>query len=155
MKKRIAGLLLVIACTTTAVRAQKNADAFKWLHGTWKINAGNGFIVESWKAESDSSLLGKSYFVKAKGDTIPQETLKIVRRGTDWYYVTTVQGQNGNQPVAFKMVFQKGTEFISLNPEHDFPQRIAYRRIDKRIHASIEGQNNGRYGKQNFDFTLE
>jgi hypothetical protein len=57
--------------------------------------------------------------------------------------------------VKFKVIFLKATEFICENPAHDFPQRIAYRRIKQQLFASTEGKKNGRYNKQNFDFSLE
>jgi hypothetical protein len=45
-------------------------------------------------------------------------------------------------------------EFICENPSHDFPQRIAYRRIENDLFASIEGRKNNKYSKQNYDFKL-
>ncbi|GHM98959.1 hypothetical protein WSM22_04490 [Cytophagales bacterium WSM2-2] len=134
--------------------AQK-ADAVKWMAGTWKINAGQGTIVEKWKIANDSTLLGKSVFVKIAGDSALQESLELTFRKGQWVYTSTVQGQNDNKPVSFKVIFLKGTEFISENPAHDFPQRIAYRRIKNLMYASIEGKNNGKFSKRNFDFTGE
>jgi Domain of unknown function (DUF6265) len=133
----------------------QKADAFKWIIGNWKINAGSGTIVEQWQIINDSTFAGKSYFVKNGTDTIPQETIELSFRNGDWHYIPTVKNQNNNQPVAFKIIFLRGTEFISENPVHDFPQRIAYRRIKNQLFASIEGKRNGKYGKQNFDFVTE
>lgn len=151
MKKAFAYLLFL--CTTN-VAAQKS-EQLKWMTGTWKINAGSGTIVEQWQIANDSTLTGKTFFLKSSTDTIPQETIELVYRSGNWQFISTVQGQNNNQPVSFKVIFLKGTEFISENPEHDFPQRIAYRRIKNQLFASIEGRKNGKYGKQNFDFAAE
>ena len=134
--------------------AQKS-EQMKWLTGTWKINTGNGVIVEEWQITNDSTLAGKSYFIKNGTDTIPQETIELSFRNGDWYYIPTAKNQNNNQPVIFKIIFLRGTEFISENPAHDFPQRITYRRIKNLLFASIEGKRNGKYGKQNFDFVAE
>jgi hypothetical protein len=137
-----------------SVTAQKS-EQVKWMIGTWKINMGNNMIVEEWHIADDSTLSGKSYFIKNGTDTIPQETIELSYRKGEWYYIPTVKNQNNAQPVPFKIIFLKGTEFISENPAHDFPQRIAYRRIKNQLFASIEGKRNGKYGKQNFDFIEE
>jgi Domain of unknown function (DUF6265) len=127
----------------------------KWMVGSWKINTGSGSIVEQWQITNDSTLSGKSYFVKNGTDTIPQETIELAFRNGDWFYIPTVKNQNNGHPVSFKVILLKGPEFISENPAHDFPQRIAYRRIKNQLFASIEGRRNGNYGKQNFDFITE
>jgi hypothetical protein len=150
---KIVSLVLFILCAQK-LSAQKS-EQLKWISGTWKINTGNGTIVEQWQIANDSTLAGKSYFVKNGTDTIQQETIELSFRNGDWHYIPTVKNQNNNQPVAFKIIFLRGTEFISENPAHDFPQRIAYRRIKNQLFASIEGKRNGKYGKQNFDFVTE
>jgi hypothetical protein len=126
-----------------------------WLEGTWKIETVKGQIVETWKILNDSTLVGESRFVKTTGESVLQETLEMARGNEEWTYISSVQGQNNNKPVAFKVIFARGTEFISENPDHDFPQRIAYRRVEDRIFASIEGRKNGVYNKQSFDYKKE
>ena len=131
--------------------AQKG-DAMKWMVGTWTLHTRQGTVLERWKQVNDSTLSGKSVVVKAPNDTLPQESLELALRRGKWSYTSTVQGQNDNQPVSFPIIFLRGTEFVSENPNHDFPQRIAYRRINNQLFASIEGKNDGRYNKMNFDF---
>jgi hypothetical protein len=140
--------------SSIAAYSQK-AVSMAWLSGTWKIDTGRGIIVEKWKAMNDSTLYGKSLFVKSQGDSVLQESMELSLRKGQWTFTSTVQGQNNNQPVSFKVIFARGTEFISENPEHDFPQRIAYRRVKNNLFASIEGRKNGKFGKQNFDFISE
>ena len=131
---------------------------FNWLVGTWKYNTGRGQIIETWKKLNDSVYLGKSVFANEK-DTALQENVEIIRSvssDTIWYYIPTVKNQNDNQPVRFKIIFQRGFEFICENPAHDFPQRISYRRyLPRYLHASIEGNRKGKYAKQNFNFYAE
>lgn len=153
MKKTSLSLLTLFLLAVTSI-AQK-PEQMKWMAGTWNINAGSGVIVEQWQIANDSTLIGKSFFVKNGTDTIPQENIELVFRNGEWYYIPTVINQNNTQPVGFKIIFLKGTEFISENPVHDFPQRIAYRRIKNQLFASIEGKKNGKYGKQNFDFVTQ
>ena len=152
--KRILPCLFILFVQSSVLYSQKT-DSFKWVVGSWKINTGNGTVCETWELSDDSTLRGKSFFIKQPKDTVPQETLQIAFRNGDWYYISTVVGQNNNQQVSFKIIFQRGTEFISENSSHDFPQRIAYRRVKQQLFASIEGKNKGKYNKQNFDFGSE
>lgn len=127
----------------------------QWMLGVWKINTPQGTVVEIWETKNDSTLQGRSVFVKSNNDTIPQEKIEIAFRNGEWYYTPTVSNQNDGKPVSFKLIFLRGTEFVSKNLAHDFPQRITYRRIRQNMYASIEGKRNGRFSKQNFDFTTE
>jgi hypothetical protein len=144
----------ILTFLSLAVSAQRSNE-MKWMQGTWKIKTGNNLIIEEWQVANDSTLQGKSMFVKNGTDTIPQETIELAYRNGNWHYIPTVQNQNNGLPVSFIVIFQKGTEFISENPAHDFPQRISYRRVKQQLFASIEGRKNGRYGKQNFDFSAD
>lgn len=153
MKKILRLVLLCALIFPPASLLSQKAENFNWLTGKWKISTGNGAILESWTMVNDSTLHGVSCFIRNNGDSIPQENIELVMRRGQWQYIPTVTGQNNNLPVAFPLIFQKGNEFIALNPEHDFPQRIAYRRISAtQVLASIEGMKNGAYRKQNFDF---
>lgn len=151
--KKVYTIIIVIILSTPAL-AQK-ADALKWVVGTWKISTANGAIVEQWKQLNDSTLVGKSMFVKSPADSVLQETLELSFRKGNWHYISTVAGQNNNLPVAFTLIFIGRSEFISQNPNHDFPQRIAYRRVKNQLFASIEGSQKGKYSKRNFDFSGE
>lgn len=146
--------LAFICLISTAAFSQKSAQ-LAWITGVWKINTGKGMVIEQWQVLNDSTLQGRSMFVKNGTDTLPQESIELVYKNGDWFYIPTVASQNNALPVSFKIILLKGAEFISENPTHDFPQRIAYRRINNQLLASIEGRKNGKYGKQNFDFTSQ
>jgi len=146
-------LFLFLSLFALEAGAQKS-DALKWVCGTWVLKTNRGDMVEKWVAINDSTFRGKSMTVKAPGDSTTQETIELQWRNKIWLYVPTVQGQNNNRPVVFPIIFLGREEFIGQNPNHDFPQRIAYRRVKNQLFASIEGSRNGKYSKINFDFTL-
>ncbi len=152
MNYRVSTFIAVTLFLYGSAAAQEK-DPLHWLTGLWTIDTGKGHTVETWRQANDSTLLGRSVFVKYKSDTVLQETLELSRRSGEWAYRSTVVGQNNGQAIIFKLIFLKGQEFICENPEHDFPQRISYRRIGDRLYASIEGKNNGKFVKRNFDFT--
>jgi hypothetical protein len=139
----------------SALANAQKATQFSWLVGTWKMNAGSGYVIEQWKQLNDSTFRGKSLFVKAPGDSMLQESIELSFRKGEWSYNPTVVDQNNRQPVKFQVIFIGKGEFICENPVHDFPQRIAYRRIKNSLFASIEGTRNGKYSKVNFDFLID
>ena len=65
-------------------------------------------------------------------------------------YTSTVEDQNKQQPIAFKMTKAEGNMFVFENPQHDFPKRIVYKLITTdSLHAFIDdGTEAGK--KQNF-----
>jgi len=146
-------IIYIIAINTIGLCStfSQNIDSFKWLEGSWKIETGTDTNLETWKIKNDSTLSAQSIFVYGK-DTVPQEKIELKYRNENWYYHPVLDGQDETNSVQFKVILVKGTEFISENPDHDFPQRISYRRIKDQIFASIEGKNDGKYMKQNFDF---
>jgi hypothetical protein len=152
MKKII--IYLVCIFMINWVAAQQTSP-LQWMLGVWKISTPQGMVMEIWEQKNDSTLKGRSVFVKPNKDTIPQENIEIIFRNGEWYYIPTIANQNEGKPVFFKIIFLRANEFVSENPVHDFPQRIAYRRIKQNMYTSIEGRKNGRYNKQNFDFIIE
>lgn len=145
--------VILICLYLIASNAFAQQDALKWISGAWTLKTNRGDLVEKWVAVNDSTLQGKSMMVKAPGDSAVQETIELQWRNKAWFYVPTVQGQNSGKPVVFPIIFLGREEFIAYNPNHDFPQRIAYRKVKNQLFASIEGKGNGKYSKMNFDFT--
>jgi hypothetical protein len=144
-------LTLGLLFLTIAVNAQKS-DALKWISGAWILKTNRGDMVEKWIAINDSTFQGKSMMVKTPGDSTLQETIELKYRNKAWTYMPIALGQNNNQPVTFNIIFLSRDEFIAQNLNHDFPQRIAYRRVKNQLFASIEGSRNSKYSKINFDF---
>jgi len=96
-----------------------------WLIGEWENNFEGGRSFEGWVMESDSLLSGLSYTID-NGDTVQYETVQLVQRGIDLFYIPTVSDQNESQPVEFKLTIFTDSTLVFENPEHDFPQKISY-----------------------------
>jgi hypothetical protein len=144
--------IVLMGLCLMASNAFAQKDALKWISGTWVLKTNRGDMVEKWVAVNDSTFRGKSMMVKAPGDSAVQETIELKWRSKAWLYVPTVQGQNNDKAVEFPIIFLGREEFIAHNPSHDFPQRIAYRKVKSQLFASIEGSRNGKHSKINFDF---
>jgi hypothetical protein len=156
MRALLFALLIMIsaALMTPEKTVAQSSVPLAWMVGKWKIQTPGGVILEEWRIADDSTLAGRSVFIRNNSDTAVQETVILSMRNGQWYYTPTVANQNNALPVPFKIIFLRGSEFIAENTSHDFPQRISYRRIQSQLFASIEGRKNGRYNKQNFDFVL-
>ena len=90
------------------------------------------------------------------GDTIILETMQIMYREGELYYVPTVSDQNNGQPVLFHLINGSPRQVIFENEAHDFPQRVGYRKKSKtHIEAWIEGvTNEGEEKRVVFDMRL-
>jgi hypothetical protein len=128
----------------------------KWLEGTWTMKVKNGTVSEEWKYLNDSTMTQKAFFTTNDGRKMPQETIELVSRNKEMFYISTVSGQNDGKAVPFKIVSLTVTGFISENPAHDYPQRITYTlQSPGKLLASIEGNRNGSFSKKEFPMVKE
>jgi hypothetical protein len=111
--------------------------------GRWVNKSKEGLLIENWEKTNDSLYNGESYFVIA-GDTLFSEKISLEQKGGDVYYIPVVRNQNNGKAVPFRMTLGDSTQMIFENKEHDFPQKIIYRKISKdSIVAEIYGTTNG------------
>lgn len=116
----------------------------EWLGGTWKAASDGREMYEVWKKVNDTVYAGTSYTVEGK-DTIVQETIELRHEGHEIYYIPTVNGQNNNKPILFKLTDLDYHTATFENPGHDFPQVIRYKLISPdSLVASISGKMKGK-----------
>lgn len=118
MKKLVVLLLfLSFAC---------KAQDFKWLQGTWKEN--NGKSLETWTA-NEIGMSGIGYRLMADGSKKVNEEMSVIKKGNEYYFVSDVEGP---QPaIEFKLTSQDKNSFVAENPDHDFPKKISYKKVDE------------------------
>ncbi len=118
---------------------------FGFLSGKWKVENSN--LIEKWKLDGEDVMTGKAYSISAQ-DTILHELIQLIFDQNNIWYKAQVIGQNNNQSILFKLVKCQPNLFVFENPEHDYPQRIGYRRVgsDKML-VWIEGSKNGKHKK--------
>ncbi len=139
----IAYFFVLFACKT-----QAGLSEFNWFLGTWQINESRSF--EEWTEVNDHLYRGKGYKIR-KNDTIITETINIVRKGKDFFYIPAVKDQNDGKPIEFKLISKKKDKLVFENKNHDFPQRIIYERTETdRIEAKIEGVEEGIFSEVRF-----
>lgn len=136
--------MLLLAAMPTAVAAEQVTGtpiaAFHWLLGQWKrvdLPAGQSGD-EQWRAQ-DAALIGVGSSYR-EGVLRFREQLRIAAEGADVFYVADVPGNPA--PVKFRLVARDGQSVVFENLQHDYPQRITYRRDGSRLIATTSG--NGR-----------
>jgi hypothetical protein len=118
---------------------------FNFLKGTWKVENSN--LMEKWEISGEDVYVAKAYSITGK-DTILNETIQLIFDRENIWYKVQVSGQNKGKTVPFRLTQCQGNVFVFENPDHDFPQKIGYRRIgNDKLLAWIEGQQNGKYHK--------
>lgn len=134
-------------------RSKDKLAVFRWMIATWKSPAKNGNLYEVWNVVNDSTFQSKGFLIKNTGDTLLMESVKIECKQKQFYYTSTVQNQNNQQPVPFKITSVSEKGFTAENAEHDFPQRISYeRKSNSQLYAFIDGTFNGKYVKKDFHY---
>jgi hypothetical protein len=119
-----------------------------WLLGEWHFVNKQEHFSEVWVKESDTSYSGYGCFVNGR-DTVSTETLRLVQRGQDLFYIPTVKGQNDGRPVVFKLTDTSKKRLLFENPGHDFPQKIDYARgSEKYMVITLTGKIKGKSSMQ-------
>ena len=149
-------ILLSLAIISLASCEKKSGNKFEklkkleWLVGSWEQKLPDGIITETWTKENDSLFSGKSFFIKEK-DTIHLESIKLIQKNDDLFYIPTVSGQNNNEPTTFTMTSDAENTFSFENPAHDYPQKITYKKInDTNLLATISGKQQGKQSQESY-----
>lgn len=143
--------LLLLSLTTMAQGTAFKIADLSWLGGCWAspANAQGPAITERWSPLGGDMMMGVGQTVKG-GKTVEFEFLRIVQDGTNVFYIAKPSQNPGE--TAFKLIKLSPQEAIFENPEHDFPQRVSYRRNGDNLTGHIEGNNNGK--AMGFDFPM-
>lgn len=135
MKIVLPGVLLLAAAGFWRADASGGPD---WLLGCWQSD--DGLQVEAWAEEPDGSLIGFGA-VFADGRLGFHELLSI-RRSDAGALIYTAHPA-GQSRTVFTAVDDPRGGLRFVNPAHDYPQEIAYRRDGERLVATISALGGG------------
>jgi hypothetical protein len=143
-------LLALVSCKNSDANEKEKIKAANWLLGNWENKAADGTLTEYWKKVNDSTFQAQSYFVKEK-DTLHFESITLQQKGEVLTYTATVEGQNDDKPVAFKLTTATEKQMVFENPKHDYPQKISYTQITPdSLVAKISGIQQGKPSSEQF-----
>jgi hypothetical protein len=126
---------------------QKPIDQLAFMQGCWQMQRNTRVVDEHWSAPRAGTMFGFSRTVVA--DSVREhEFIRIYTRGDKLVYAAQPSRQ---APAEFESTTLNDNEVVFANPQHDFPQRIIYRRLgNDSLIARVEGTMNG--GERGFDF---
>jgi len=128
-------LLLLAAAVALPARASPAIDELDWLAGHWCGENRGTFNEEVWLAPRAGSLVGM-HRDSRDGALKGFEFFRIVADGDRLVYWTQ---PGGRAAIAFHARSAADGRVDFINPDHDFPKRIRYRRVDSTtLHARID-----------------
>lgn len=117
-------VLALVAWLPAGQGADTAASRAGFLVGCWEIT-GTRHVRETWQQASDDFLIGTST-TTVNGAMREFEYTRVVSKAGA---VTFMAQPNGAPPTAFTLDPASGKdEVIFVNPGHDFPKRVSYRR---------------------------
>lgn len=143
MLRRVALSALIAMCAGSLSSASQKTgiERLEWISGCWVLDDGKERTEETWMKPAGQSMLGMSRTV-AGGKTVFTEHIQISETNGQIAYIVAIG--MGSKPTVFKLLKSSDNEVVFENPEHDFPQRIIYRRESAdALFARIEGAEKG------------
>ena len=145
-------LALVLATFSAgALPAQQSGSvaAARWLSGCWELRANNRLTLEMWMPAAGDLMLGASRTIMG-GVVREFEQLRIRSDAGKLVYTALPSGQ---REASFTSTLVSDTAIVFENPQHDFPQKIIYRkRGADSLHARVEGP--GPNGPRGFNLAM-
>jgi hypothetical protein len=138
-------LLALLACAhAPGPRRPAPAGALAplaFIEGAWRSEARGTTVEEHWNAPRAGSMLGTGRVIVGER-TVFFEFLRVEATGDGVVYVAMPRG---GAATAFRLESAGGNEAVFVNPGHDFPSRITYRRAaDGALVTRVEGVEDGR-----------
>ena len=142
-------VLAALLTATTSVRAKPaGIERLAWLEGCWAVTSAERVVEEHWMSPRGGSMVGVGRTVV--GEAMVEYELVVIReRGERLVYLAHPSGQPSAEFLS-NSVFEGGVVFE--NAEHDFPQRIGYRRQGAVLEAWIEGTKDGHSRRIDFPY---
>src|SRR5262249_14881785 len=136
---------MMVASTTVFAEPPLRVDSVAWLHGCWRTapaprSVEGPIVEEQWMAPRGGTVicLGRT----VRGDRTTEYELVVIREQDGRL---AYEAHPSGQPSAvFLSRDVSDTSIVFENAEHDFPQRVGYRRADNGgLTAWIEGTSKG------------
>ena len=130
--------VLMLFAAVPAQEKIKTLEDLGWLSGCWEANdkAKHMFSSEQWMKPAGGMMLGIGRTVK-NGKAVDFEFMRIEQRGSDIFFISKPKANKEETP--FKLIGSRAFEAVFENLDHDFPQRVIYRRHGAKLAARIEG----------------
>ena len=131
---------LFLALALGQITARPTVERVVWLQGCWAMDSNGRLVEEQWLAPRASSMLGVGR--TTRGTTLVDYEMVLIReRGDQLAYEAHPANQ---EPAVFMSTTIGERSIVFENLKHDFPQRVAYRRVGRdSVLAWVEGTMRG------------
>ena len=141
-------LLLTLAFTLQAPGRAPGIDDVAWLTGCWEYSSGARTVEEHWLAPRGRTMMNAGRTVQ--GDKLVEFETVIVREQDGRL---AYEAHPSGQPSAVFLSQRIGDrEIVFENLQHDFPQRVGYKRDGDSLLGWIEGLRNGQTRRIEFPY---
>lgn len=125
----LACLLLVGTGGAAAQTPCGDLDSLSWMLGDWRQEAEGTVFTERWRLAEDGTMMGTAASRSDDGSAIhQQEVMSLVMVSGVPVYRADPEGDGSF--VEFTLIACDERSAVFENPDHDFPQRLAYRLND-------------------------
>ena len=115
-------------------------EPLRFMAGCWRGSSGDRVIEEHYTTPSANLILGMTRYTR-HGVATGYEFATIAWKDSAIVLTPRPEGQ---QPVPFRLTRMERSSAMWENPAHDFPTRIAYRRVPgDTLVARVEGPGEG------------
>ena len=132
--------LSILLMTVALAAPTSSVQDLSWISGCWASVGAEAGSGETWMAPAGGTLFGVSRTVKG-GKTVAHEFMQIRETGPG--QIAFIALPSGQKEASFPLVRLSGQEAVFENPQHDFPQRVIYRRDGDLLTGRIEGSEGG------------
>jgi hypothetical protein len=136
--KVVLALITVTSASSVMSEDKVSTEPLDWMAGYWCTDSGGTSVEEVWLPPRGDELVGLGRTHTADR-TVGFEFLRIAAVEGVQNYIAQPGGQ---APTHFARTDGGGNWVRFENPQHDFPQRIEYRRNGDRLHAEVAGPGN-------------
>jgi Domain of unknown function (DUF6265) len=147
---RMSSLLLLLMCAFAfqAPARSSEIDDVAWLTGCWEYSSGARTVEEHWLAPRGRTMMNAGRTVN--GDKLLEfETVIIREQDGRLAYEAHPSGQPS---AVFLSQRVADREVVFENLQHDFPQRVGYKRAGDSLLGWIEGPRNGQNRRIEFPY---
>jgi len=149
MRPKLPVLFLLIAVVSSAELRAAGIERLAWLQGCWELRSAERIVEEHWMSPRGGTMLGAGRTFR--GDRLVEYELVVVREQGDGL---AYEAHPSGQPSAvFLSSAVEDATVVFENREHDFPQRVGYRRTaPDALLAWIEGNQDGKPVRLEFPY---
>lgn len=149
MTKAIFAVALVVGSGAAIMAQPRGIQRVAWLQGCWETASAQRTIEEQWMSPRGANMVGMSRTIR--GDVLAAYEFLLLREAGD--QLEYESHPSGQKTAKFLSTTVSGDMVVFENPQHDFPQRIGYRREGRNmLIAWIEGTDKGQPRRVEFPY---